>query len=77
MSGPLFTVADGIHDREAFRTLLARLGIDTHVAPDGVGGATVGVDRAGMEQLRTWFTGHGDTAQADAIQRALDEEPVT
>lgn len=71
MSGPLFTVADGIHDREAFRAMLARLGIDTHVVPDSAGGTTIGVDRAGMEQLRDWFADHGDTAQADAIQRAL------
>lgn len=70
----LFTVADGIQDREAFRALLARLGIDTCVVADNGGGATIALDRPGMEQLSTWFSDHGDTAQADAIQRALDEE---
>lgn len=76
MSGQLFTVADGVRDREAFRALLAHLGIDTHVTPDGLGDTTIGVDRAGMEQLREWFADHGDARQADAIQRALDEEPT-
>lgn len=77
MTGPLFAVADGVRDREAFRALLARLGVDTHVVPDGVGGTVIGVDRTGMEQLRAWFADHGDAVQADAIQRALDEEPTS
>ncbi|GAA3852294.1 hypothetical protein GCM10023084_03130 [Streptomyces lacrimifluminis] len=72
MSGPLFTVADGVQDREAFRAMLVRLGIDSRVVPDGFGGTTIGLDRAGMEQLREWFADHGDARQADAIQRALD-----
>jgi hypothetical protein len=71
MSGPLYTVADGVQDREAFRAMLARLGIDSHVVEDD-GHPTVALDRAGMERLRAWFADHGDTAQADAIQRALD-----
>lgn len=77
MSGQLFTVADGVQDREAFRALLARLGIDSRAVPDGVGGMTIGLDRAGMEQLRAWFADHGDARQADAIGRALNEEPAT
>lgn len=72
MSGPLFTVADGVRDREAFRSLLARLGIDAHVTADSDGSPTIALDRTGMEQLREWFASHGDTAQAEAIQRALD-----
>jgi len=67
MSGRLYTPVEGMQDREAFRALLARLGIDTHVTAD----ATIALDRAGMEQLAAWFADHGDTAQADAIQRAL------
>ena len=70
-SGRLFAVADGIRDREAFRSLLARLGIDAHVTTDD-GAPTIALDRAGMEQLRDWFAEHGDAAQADAIQRALN-----
>lgn len=72
MSGKLFTVAEGIRDREAFRSLLARLGIDTHVVADEDGVPAIALDRAGMEQLRAWFADHGDAAQADAIQHALD-----
>lgn len=68
----LFTIADGVQDREAFRSLLARLGIDTHLAADSSGGQTIALDRAGMEQLRAWFADHGDTAQVEAIGRALD-----
>lgn len=71
MSGRLFTVADGVQDREAFRSLLARLGIDTHIVAED-GAPTIALDRAGMEQLRDWFADHGDAAQADAIRRALD-----
>ena len=72
MSAPkLFTVADGIQDREAFRAMLTRLDIDSHVAPDG-GATTIALDRNGMGKLRVWFADHGDTVQADAIQRALD-----
>jgi hypothetical protein len=71
VSGRLFTVADCVQDREAFRSMLARLGIDAHVVNDS-GAPTIALDRAGMEQLRDWFADHGDTAQADAIQRALD-----
>lgn len=73
MSGPkLYTPATGIQDREEFRALLARLGIDSCITADSDGQPTVALDRAGMEQLSTWFADHGDTAQADAIQRALD-----
>lgn len=72
MSGRLFTVADGIHDREAFRALLARLGIDTHVVADSTGVPTIALDQAGMEQLRAWFADQGDAAQTAALQRALD-----
>lgn len=68
----LFTVADGIQDREAFRTMLVGIGIDAYVVPDG-DGTTIALDRNGMEQLRAWFAEHGDSAQADAIQRALSE----
>lgn len=72
MSGPpLYTVAYEVQDREAFRAMLARLGIDTRVVHGGDGGTAIGLDRDGMEQLRTWFAEHGDAAQADAIQRAL------
>ncbi|MCX4703882.1 hypothetical protein [Streptomyces sp. NBC_01373] len=71
----LFTVADGIQDRAAFRAMLVAIGINAHVVPDG-DTTTIALDRNGMEQLRAWFAGHGDTAQADAIQRALDEEPA-
>lgn len=70
--GHLFTIADGVRDREAFRSLLARLGIDAHVVTDSSGGPTIALDRAGMEQLRAWFADQGDAEQADAIQRALD-----
>lgn len=73
MSGPLFTVADGVNDREAFRALLARLGIDTHITTDSGGTQVIALDRAGMEQLRDWFAGHGDAAQAAAIERALQQ----
>jgi hypothetical protein len=69
MSGPkLYTPATGVQDREAFRAMLARLDIDSHITADG----TIALDRAGMEQLAAWFADHGDTAQADAIQRALN-----
>lgn len=68
----LFTVADGVQDREAFRSLLARLGIDSHAATDETGTPTIALDRSGMEQLRAWFADHGDHAQAEAIQRALN-----
>jgi hypothetical protein len=68
MSGRLYTVANGVHDREAFRSLLARLDIDSHITADG----TIALDRAGMEQLAAWFTEHEDTVQAAAIRRALD-----
>jgi hypothetical protein len=71
MSERLYTPATGVQDREAFRAMLARLGIDSHVTTDGDGTA-VALDRYGMEQLRQWFAEHGDAAQADAIQRALD-----
>lgn len=72
MSGaPLYTVAYEVQDREAFRAMLARLGIDSHVVPDGDGRTTIALDRDGMEKLGAWFAEHGDTAQADAIQRAL------
>lgn len=71
MSGPLYTLADGVQDREAFRALLARLGIDTHVTTDD-GAPTIALDQAGMEQLRDWFASLGATDEADAIQRALD-----
>ena len=67
----LFTVADGVQDREAFRAMLARLGIDSHAATDETGAPTIVLDRAGMERLGAWFADHGDHAQADAIQRAL------
>ena len=73
MSGPrLFTVADGVRDREAFRALLTRLNIDTHLVTDADGQAAITLDAAGMQQLRAWFADHGDAEQADAIQRALD-----
>lgn len=73
-AGPLFTVVDGIRDREAFRAMLARQGIDAYVTSDADGQTVIALDRAGMEQLRAWFADHGDTAQADAIGRALDRE---
>lgn len=69
-AAPLYTVDYEVQDREAFRAMLARLGINSHVVPDG-GAATIALDRDGMEQLGAWFADHGDTAQADAIQRAL------
>jgi hypothetical protein len=73
MSAPrLYTVAEGVQDREEFRAMLARLDIDSHVVADSDGRATVALDRAGMEQLHAWFADRGDTAQADAIQRALE-----
>ena len=73
MSGPrLYTVADGVQDREAFRAMLARIDIDSHAVTDDTGHPTIALDAAGMERLRTWFADHGDTSQADAIQRALD-----
>ncbi|MFG2269121.1 hypothetical protein ACGFNY_05025 [Streptomyces chartreusis] len=73
MSQPrLYSPTTGVQDREAFRTLLARLGIDSSITTDANGEQTVALDRAGMEQLAAWFAGQGDTAQADAIQRALD-----
>lgn len=72
MSGPkLYTPAVGVQDREAFRAMLARMGIDAHVTTDD-GQPTIALDRSGMEQLAAWFADHGDTAQADAIQRALN-----
>lgn len=70
MSGRLFTYEP--QDREAFRTMLARLGIDCHAVTDEAGLPTIALDRVGMEQLRTWFADHGDAAQAEAIQRALN-----
>lgn len=73
MSGPkLYTPATGVQDREAFRALLARLGIDSHVKTDTDGQPAIALDRGRMEQLRTWFADRGDHAQAAAIQRALD-----
>jgi hypothetical protein len=69
MSGRLYLPVDGVQDTPAFRSLLARLGIDTHVTAD----ATIALDRHGMEQLAAWFADHGDRAQANAIRRALDE----
>jgi hypothetical protein len=73
MSGPrLYTVADGVQDREEFRAMLALLGIDSRVVTDSDGRPAIALDRAGMERLRNWFADHGDTAQADAIQRTLD-----
>ena len=72
----LFTVADGIQDRPAFRAMLVSIGINAYVVPDG-DTTTIALDRTGMEQLRAWFADHGDTTQAHAIQRALDEEPTT
>jgi hypothetical protein len=68
MSNRLYTPAEGVQDREAFRALLASLDIDSRITADGA----IGLDRSGMEQLATWFADHGDTAQADAIRRALD-----
>lgn len=68
MSGRLYTPVEGVQDREAFRAMLARLNIDSHITADG----TIALDRAGMERLAAWFADHGDTTQADAIQRALD-----
>lgn len=73
----LFAVADGVQDRESFKALLARLGIDTYAITDATGHVVIALDRAGMGQLRMWFAEHGDTAQADAIQRALDAESPT
>jgi hypothetical protein len=67
----LYTVADGVQDREALRAMLVRIGIDSRIVDDE-GHPTIAVDRVGMEKLRSWFADHGDTAQADAIQRALD-----
>lgn len=72
MSERLYTVADGVKDREAFRAMLARLGIDSRSTTDHGGEQTVALDRTGMEQLAAWFTEHGDEVQADAIRRALD-----
>jgi hypothetical protein len=73
MSEPrLYTVAYSVTDREAFRSLLARLGIDTHVVSGTDGEPTIALDATGMQQLRAWFADHGDTEQAAAIQRALD-----
>lgn len=72
MSEGLYTVDGGVQDWEAFRALLARLGIDTHVTADDAGQPAVTLDRSGMEQLSAWFADHGDAAQADAIRRALD-----
>lgn len=72
MSEPtLYTPAVGVQDREAFRAMLARLGIDSHTTTDADGLPTVTIDRAGMEQLAAWFADHGDATQADAIWRAL------
>jgi hypothetical protein len=68
MSGRLYTPDEGVQDREAFRALLARIGLDSHVTAD-----TITLDRAGMEQLAAWFADHGDTAQAESIRRALTE----
>lgn len=77
MSGPkLYTPATGVQDREAFRAMLANLGIDSRLTTDSSGEQTVALDRAGMEQLATWFADHGDTEQAAAIQRALDAQPT-
>jgi hypothetical protein len=71
--GPrLYTPTTGVQDREAFRAMLTRLDIDSHLTQDNSGQPTVALDRTGMEQLATWFADHGDTVQADAIQRALD-----
>lgn len=70
MSGRLFTYE--MQDRPAFRTMLARLSIDSHAVTDEAGRPTIALDRAGMEQLGAWFADHGDTAQADAIQHALN-----
>lgn len=73
MSEPkLYTPAMGVHDKEAFRAMLARLGVDSHVTTDPSGQPTVALGRSGMEQLRTWFAEHGDEAQADALRHALD-----
>lgn len=71
MSGRLFTYE--MQDRPAFRAILARIGIDGHAVTDEAGRPTIALDRAGMEQLRTWFADHGDAAQAEAIERALSE----
>lgn len=68
----LFTPTMGVQDREEFRAFLAHLGIDTHVTTEVSGKTAIALDRAGMEQLRAWFADHGDSKQADAIQRALD-----
>lgn len=67
---PYYTPAEGVQDREAFRTMLARLDTDSHITVNG----TIAIDQAGMEQLAAWFAECGDAAQADAIRRALDEE---
>lgn len=76
MSGPkLYTPATGVQDRGEFLAMLDRLGVDSYTVIDETGHPTIALDRAGTEKLRDWFAGHGDTAQADAIQRALDEEP--
>jgi hypothetical protein len=73
MSDPkLYTPATAVQDREEFRAMLASLGIDSHIVTDSSGQPTIALDAAGMQQLRAWFAEHGDTEQADAIQRALD-----
>jgi hypothetical protein len=73
MSRPmLYTPAVGVQDREAFRAMLARMGIDSHVTTDTDGQSAIALDRSGMEQLAAWFADHGDAAQADAIRSALD-----
>ncbi|MEV7389608.1 hypothetical protein [Streptomyces sp. NPDC091215] len=72
MSGPkLYTPATGVQDREAFRALLARLGIDAQIATDADGQPTIALDAVAMQQLAAWFAEHGDAAQAEAIRRAL------
>lgn len=49
MSGPkLYTPTVGVQDREAFRAMLARMGIDAHVTTDD-GQPTIALDRSGME----------------------------
>jgi hypothetical protein len=73
MSDPkLYTPTTGVQDREEFRAMLARLRVDSHIVTDASGQPTVSLDAAAMQQLRAWFAEHGDTAQVDAIQRALD-----
>lgn len=75
MSGSkLYTPATGVQDRRQFLAMLDRIGIDSYTVIDETGHPTIALDRAATQQLRDWFADHGDTAQADAIQRALDEE---